>query len=135
MEITEEDVRLYVCGPTVYDDAHLGHARSAVAFDLLVRTLRAVGKKVTFARNITDIDDKILKKMALSGKSLEEITSKYYESYKKEMAKLNCLSPDVEPKATECIGDMTRLISVLIEKGFCVPNAERRRILRRRKGR
>ncbi len=118
MEITEEDVRLYVCGPTVYDDAHLGHARSAVAFDLLVRTLRAVGKKVTFARNITDIDDKILKKMALSGKSLEEITSKYYESYKKEMAKLNCLSPDVEPKATECIGDMTRLISVLIEKGF-----------------
>jgi cysteinyl-tRNA synthetase len=123
LEIREKDIRLYVCGPTVYDDAHLGHARSAVAFDLLVRTLRAVGKQVTFARNVTDIDDKILKKMAESGKSLEEITSGYYESYKEEMAKLNCLAPDVEPKATECIGDMIELIDTLIKKGFAYQTA------------
>ncbi len=118
LEITGEDIRLYVCGPTVYDDAHLGHARSAVAFDLLVRTLRALGKKVTFARNITDIDDKILKKMNEEGKSLEEITTRYLESYRTEMAALGCLPPDIEPKATESVGDMTELIETLINKGF-----------------
>ena len=118
IEITEDDIRLYVCGPTVYDDAHLGHARSAVSFDLLVRTLRALGKKVIFARNITDIDDKILKKMNESGKTLEEITTRYLSSYKTEMTVLNCLSPDIEPKATESVGDMIMLIQTLIEKGF-----------------
>lgn len=118
IEVTEDDIRLYVCGPTVYDDAHLGHARSAVSFDLLVRLLRGCGKKVTFARNITDIDDKILKKMNESGKSLEEITTRYYESYKSEMSALNCLSPDIEPKATESVGDMVKLIEILIDKGF-----------------
>ncbi len=118
VEITEDDIRLYVCGPTVYDDAHLGHARSAVAFDLLVRTLRTLGKKVTFARNITDIDDKILKKMNDTGKSLEEITTRYLESYRTEMAALGCVSPDIEPKATESVNDMVELIETLISKGF-----------------
>lgn len=118
IEITEDDIRLYVCGPTVYDDAHLGHARSAVAFDLLVRTLRTLGKKVTFARNITDIDDKILKKMNETGKSLEEITTRYLESYRAQMAALGCISPDIEPKATESVGDMIELIETLINKGF-----------------
>ncbi len=118
VEITEGDIRLYVCGPTVYDDAHLGHARSAVAFDLLVRTLRALGKKVTFARNITDIDDKILKKMNDTGKSLEEITTRYLESYRTEMRALGCVSPDIEPKATESVGDMVELIQTLMDKGF-----------------
>ncbi len=118
VEITENDIRLYVCGPTVYDDAHLGHARSAVAFDLLVRTLRTLGKKVVFARNITDIDDKILKKMNDTGKSLEEITTTYYESYKNELSKLNCLAPDIEPKATQSVSDMIELIQTLVEKGF-----------------
>lgn len=118
IEIAEDDIKLYVCGPTVYDDAHLGHARSAVAFDLLVRTLRALGKKVTFARNITDIDDKILKKMNDTGKSLEEITTRYLESYRTEMAALGCISPDIEPKATQSVGDMIELIQTLIDKGF-----------------
>jgi len=118
IEITEDEIRLYVCGPTVYDDAHLGHARSAVAFDLLVRTLKSLGKKVIFARNITDIDDKILKKMSESGKSLEEITTKYLDSYRAEMTTLGCLSPDIEPKATESVGDMIELIQTLIIKGF-----------------
>jgi cysteinyl-tRNA synthetase len=118
IEIEENEIKLYVCGPTVYDDAHLGHARSAVAFDLLVRTLRTLGKKVVFARNITDIDDKILKKMNDTGKSLEEITTTYYESYKNELSKLNCLAPDIEPKATESVSDMIELIQTLINKGF-----------------
>lgn len=118
IEITGDDIRLYVCGPTVYDDAHLGHARSAVAFDLLVRTLRTLGKKVTFARNITDIDDKILKKMNDTGKSLEEITTRYLASYRTEMNALGCVSPDIEPKATESVGDMIELIQTLIDKGF-----------------
>lgn len=116
--IIEDDIRLYVCGPTVYDDAHLGHARSAVCFDLLYRVLKSLGKKVTFARNVTDIDDKILKKMNESGKSLEEITTRYYESYKKEMTAIGCLSPGIEPKATECIGEMIELISVLLDRGY-----------------
>ncbi|MGE4398502.1 MAG: cysteine--tRNA ligase [Campylobacterales bacterium] len=118
VEIEGDDIRLYVCGPTVYDDAHLGHARSAVAFDLLVRTLRTLGKKVTFARNITDIDDKILKKMNDTGKSLEEITTRYLESYRAEMAALGCISPDIEPKATESVNDMIELIETLVNKGF-----------------
>lgn len=118
IEVEENEIKLYVCGPTVYDDAHLGHARSAVAFDLLVRTLRILGKKVVFARNITDIDDKILKKMNDTGKSLEEITTTYYESYKNELSKLNCLAPDIEPKATESVSDMIELIQTLINKGF-----------------
>jgi cysteinyl-tRNA synthetase len=118
IEVEGDEIRLYVCGPTVYDDAHLGHARSCVAFDLLVRTLKALGKKVIFARNVTDIDDKILKKMNESGQSLEEITTRYYESYKAEMAKLNCLSPDIEPKATESVDDMIELIETLMGKGF-----------------
>jgi cysteinyl-tRNA synthetase len=121
--LENNEIRLYVCGPTVYDDAHLGHARSAVAFDLLVRTLRALGKKVIFARNITDIDDKILKKMNDTGKSLEEITTRYYESYKNELAKLNCLAPNIEPKATECVQDMLLLIQTLIEKGYAYKTA------------
>ncbi len=118
INITEEDIRLYVCGPTVYDDAHLGHARSAVAFDLLVRTLRTIGKKVTFARNITDIDDKILKKMNDTKRSLEDITGQYLDSYRSEMTALGCLPPDIEPKATESVEDMVELIRSLVDKGF-----------------
>jgi len=118
IEIKNDEIRLYVCGPTVYDDAHLGHARSAVSFDLLVRVLKALGKKVIFARNITDIDDKILKKMRDTGESLEGVTTRYLKSYSDELAKLNCLAPDIEPKATECVGDMIELIQTLISKGY-----------------
>lgn len=118
IEIKNDEIRLYVCGPTVYDDAHLGHARSAVSFDLLVRVLKALGKKVIFARNITDIDDKILKKMRDTGESLEGVTTRYLKSYSDELAKLNCLAPDIGPKATECVGDMIELIQTLISKGY-----------------
>ena len=71
--IKNDEVRIYVCGPTVYDDAHLGHARSSISFDLLRRVLEVIGYKVTFVKNFTDIDDKIINKMNATGKSLKEI--------------------------------------------------------------
>jgi cysteinyl-tRNA synthetase len=116
--ITPGKATLYVCGPTVYDDAHLGHAKSALVFDLLVRTLEANGLDVTFARNITDIDDKIVKKIDETGLSLKELTDKYTSAYHRDMDALGIRRPDIEPKATESIEPMIKLISDLIEKGF-----------------
>ncbi len=122
--ITPGKATLYVCGPTVYDDAHLGHAKSALVFDLLVRTLEANGLDVTFARNITDIDDKIVKKIEETGLSLKELTDKYTSAYHRDMDALGIRRPDIEPKATESIEAMVGLISELIEKGFAYKTAE-----------
>ncbi len=116
--ITPGKATLYVCGPTVYDDAHLGHAKSALVFDLLVRTLEANGLDVTFARNITDIDDKIVNKVSETGMSLQELTQTYTSAYHRDMDALGIRRPDIEPKATESIESMVKLISDLIEKGF-----------------
>ena len=110
--------RIYACGPTVYDDAHLGHAKSAVSFDLLRRVLQAEGYEVKFARNFTDIDDKILKKMAETGKSLEEITEFYTRRYLQDMSALNVADASISPKATENIAAICELISSLLQKGF-----------------
>ena len=110
--------RIYACGPTVYDDAHLGHAKSAVSFDLLRRVLQAEGYEVKFARNFTDIDDKILKKMAETGKSLEEITELYTRRYLQDMSALNVADASISPKATENIAAICELISSLLQKGF-----------------
>ena len=116
--ISEGLARIYACGPTVYDDAHLGHAKSAVSFDLLRRVLQAEGYEVKFARNFTDIDDKILKKMAQSGKSLEEITELYTRRYLQDMSALNVADASISPKATENIAAICELISLLLQKGF-----------------
>ncbi|WP_314986374.1 cysteine--tRNA ligase [uncultured Campylobacter sp.] len=116
--ISEGLARIYACGPTVYDDAHLGHAKSAVSFDLLRRVLQAEGYEVKFARNFTDIDDKILKKMAQSGKSLEEITEFYTRRYLQDMSALNVVDASISPKATENIAAICELISSLLQKGF-----------------
>lgn len=116
--ISEGLARIYACGPTVYDDAHLGHAKSAVSFDLLRRVLQAEGYEVKFARNFTDIDDKILKKMAQSGKSLEEITELYTRRYLQDMSALNVADANISPKATENIAAICELISSLLQKGF-----------------
>ncbi len=116
--ISEGLARIYACGPTVYDDAHLGHAKSAVSFDLLRRVLQAEGYEVKFARNFTDIDDKILKKMAQSGKSLEEITELYTRRYLQDMSALNVADASISPKATENIAAICELISSLLKKGF-----------------
>ena len=116
--IKENEVRIYVCGPTVYDDAHLGHARSSISFDLLRRTLEMLGYKVTFVKNFTDIDDKIINKMNTTGKSLKEITEYYINSYLRDMDALNVKRADIEPKATESLEAMFDIISKLLEKGY-----------------
>jgi len=116
--IKNNDVKIYVCGPTVYDDAHLGHARSSISFDLLRRTLKMNGYNVTFVKNFTDIDDKIINKMNQTKKSLKEITEFYINSYLNDMDKLNVQRADIEPKATESLEAMFELIKLLEEKGY-----------------
>ena len=108
---------LYVCGPTVYDDAHLGHAKSALVFDLLTRVLKANGYEVTYVRNITDIDDKIINKALEQNKEIKEITEFYTDSFHKEMASLGVRRPDIEPKATQSLEAMFKLIQNLLDKG------------------
>ena len=105
---------IYICGATVYDDAHLGHARSAIVFDLLHRILKANGYQVTIAKNFTDVDDKIVKKVKETGKSLEEITTYYIQSYKDDMNSLNILPNTLEPYATDNIDAMIDMITKLI---------------------
>ena len=114
--INSDEVRIYVCGPTVYDDAHLGHARSSVSFDLLRRLLEVGGKTVKFVKNFTDIDDKIIKKMKSSGESLKEITERYMDSYISDMDSLNILRPTLEPKATESLEDISNFIETLLKQ-------------------
>jgi cysteinyl-tRNA synthetase len=117
-------VSLYVCGPTVYDDAHLGHAKSALVFDLLSRVLKANGYDVTYARNITDIDDKIINKAKEQNKDIKEITDFYTEAFHKEMAQIGVERPDLEPKATESLDAMYELIQKLIDKGHAYATDE-----------
>ena len=115
--IRDREVRMYVCGPTVYDDAHLGHARSAIVFDLLRRTLKALDYHVTFARNFTDIDDKIIKKSLETGLPIEEITEKYTEHYLRDMHALGVLDADISPRATTSLSAIVDLISEIMENG------------------
>jgi len=110
-------VSLYVCGPTVYDDAHLGHAKSALVFDMLRRVLEANGYDVTFARNITDIDDMIIKKATENGLDIATLTEEYTAAYHRDMDALGVRRPDIEPKATESLEAMNELIQSLIDKG------------------
>ncbi|MEA2018393.1 MAG: cysteine--tRNA ligase [Campylobacterota bacterium] len=112
----KNSVKIYVCGPTVYDDAHLGHARSAIVFDLLHRVLKVNGYQVTMTKNFTDIDDKIINKMTQTGKSLEEITSFYIQSYSNDMKSLNILRNTIEPKATENLEVMKQLVQKLLDE-------------------
>jgi len=122
--IFENRVKIYVCGPTVYDDSHLGHARSAIAFDLLHRVLKANEYKVTMTKNFTDIDDKIIKKMNDTSKSLEEITTTYINAYKADMKALNILPNTIEPKATENLESMKEMISNLISKDIAYKTSD-----------
>jgi len=115
--LQEGKVSLYVCGPTVYDDAHLGHAKSALVFDLLTRVLSANGLDVTYARNITDIDDKIIKKAIAQNKDIKEITDYYTEAFHKEMEAIGVSRPDIEPKATESLNAMFEMMQKLIDSG------------------
>jgi len=110
-------VRLYVCGPTVYDLAHLGNARPVVVFDVLARLLRRVFPKVTYARNITDVDDKIIDRARDSGEPIDSVTSRTTADFHRDMAALGNLPPDVEPRATGTIPEMVALIERLVTNG------------------
>ena len=109
---------MYVCGPTVYDYAHLGHARCYITWDVLYRYLKFRGYDVTYCRNVTDVDDKILKKADTQGVLPEAIAKEFYESFKNSMSGLNVLKPDIEPFATKTIGEMIAMVKKLIENGF-----------------
>ena len=99
--IDESNIRMYVCGPTVYNFVHIGNARPAVVFDTLVRVLRANYEKVTYVSNITDIDDKIIDAAAIQKVPISKITQKYTDIYNQNMEVLGVQAPDVQPKATE----------------------------------
>ncbi|MFO7594940.1 MAG: cysteine--tRNA ligase [Desulfocurvibacter africanus] len=109
-------VSMYVCGITAYDLCHIGHARSAVVFDILVRYLRSTGLEVTFIRNFTDVDDKIINRANERGVSSQEIAEKYIKTFHEDMDKLNVLRADIEPKCTEHIPEMLTLTGELITK-------------------
>lgn len=110
-------IGMYVCGITVYDHCHLGHARSMVAFDVMVRYLRSQGFDVTYVRNITDIDDKIIARASERGVSIDELTAQYIDAMNNDTHALNILPPDHEPRATGHIETIIRLIQRLLEKG------------------
>ncbi len=112
----ETHVRFYVCGPTVYDYAHIGNARPVVVFDVLYRLLRRLYSKVTYVRNITDIDDKINARAAETGEPIGEITRRTAEQFHADMAALGALEPDEEPRATEHVGLMVEMIEDLVAK-------------------
>ncbi|MCI0453861.1 MAG: cysteine--tRNA ligase [Candidatus Dadabacteria bacterium] len=115
-------VRIYACGPTVYSSAHLGHGRAAITFDVITRFLRKVGYKVEYARNFTDVDDKIINKSRETGIPTEEIARIYTEEYKNDMFNLGVETPTYEPKVTEYITEIIDLIKTIIEKGHAYPS-------------
>ena len=116
--IEENKVKMYVCGPTVYDNAHLGHARCYITWDVLYRYLKFKGYDVTYCRNVTDVDDKILKKAEKEGKTPEEVSTFWYKKFSESMSALNNLKPDIEPFATKTLGEMISIVKDLINKGY-----------------
>ena len=114
--IDANHIKMYVCGPTVYNRVHIGNARPVVVFDVLYRVLKALYPKVTYARNITDIDDKIMAAAKASGEEIGAITSHYAQAYAEDMAELKALTPDVVPYATEHVPEMIRMIQALVER-------------------
>lgn len=116
--ITDKKVTMYVCGMTVYDFCHLGHARVMVVFDMVARWFRASDYEVTYVRNITDIDDKIIKRANENNESIQSLTQRFITAMDEDSAKLGIIRPDIEPRATEHVQGMLDMISQLIAKGF-----------------
>ncbi|MBP1750044.1 MAG: cysS [Deltaproteobacteria bacterium] len=115
--VSEGKVKLYVCGVTVYDHCHIGHARSAIVFDTIFRYLRTKGYDVTYVRNFTDIDDKIIRRSREENMPWQEVGQKYIASFYEDMDALGIMRPTHEPRATDHIGDMIALVDALIKKG------------------
>lgn len=111
-------VRMYVCGPTVYDRAHIGNARPIIVFDTLYRLLKLMYPKVTYVRNITDVDDKIIKRSKESGEPISSVTERTSRLFHEDIAELNALPPDVEPRATGHIPEMIDLVKRLVDRGY-----------------
>ena len=121
--INSKNITMYVCGPTVYDNPHVGNARTLVVFDVMFRVLKLVyGENVKYVRNITDIDDKIIDKAKKENTSIEKATTKNTDTFHKNCKSLNCLNPTFEPKATEHIKEMIEMTSSLIKKNFAYEN-------------
>ena len=114
--VTPGQVRIYVCGPTVYDSCHVGHARSVVVFDVVVRYLRAIGYQVTYVRNFTDVDDKIINRANTVGMDAAQLAEKYIGEFHRDMDALNVLRADREPRVTEHIDDIIDIIKTLVDK-------------------
>ena len=115
--VDPSDVRMYVCGPTVYNFVHIGNARPVVVFDTLFRVLQSLYPKVTYARNITDIDDKIMKTANDVGETIESLAGRFAREFEADMAALNNLQPTIVPYATHHVTDMVAMVSNLVEKG------------------
>jgi cysteinyl-tRNA synthetase len=113
---SSEEVKIYACGPTVYDRPHLGNARSIVFYDILFRILSVLYPKVIYVRNITDVDDKILNRAKEEGVSPKELTERIIKDFHEDVSLLNCLPPTFEPKATEYIPQMLEMIETLVTK-------------------
>ena len=123
--INPKKITMYACGPTVYDNPHVGNARSLVVFDTLFRVLKLIyGENVNYVRNITDVDDKIIEASKEKNKSIKEITQNVIKNFHKDCDSLNCLKPTNEPKATEYIKEMIEMTSSLIKKGFAYENKD-----------
>lgn len=116
--LDENNVRMYVCGPTVYDRAHIGNARPIIVFDTLYRLLRFMYPNVTYVRNITDVDDKIIKRSQESGEAINVITEKTTRFFHEDISELNALLPDIEPRATGHINEMIDLVKHLVDNGY-----------------
>tara|TARA_B100000676_G_scaffold176088_1_gene172811 strand:+ start:3612 stop:5009 length:1398 start_codon:yes stop_codon:yes gene_type:complete len=117
-EPDSNNVKIYLCGPTVQSSPHIGHGRSAVVFDFLIRYLKFIDYQVSFVRNITDIDDKIIQRSAEEGISTQELAERVTKEFLKSYSDLNCVTPNHQPKATETIDHIIYLIEVLISKDF-----------------
>lgn len=115
--LDQNHIKMYVCGPTVYNLVHIGNARPVVVFDTLFRLLQTLYPKVTYARNITDIDDKIMKAAADNGEPIEALTKRYADKYTEDMSALNNLPPTITPHATHHVGEMVAMVETLITKG------------------
>ncbi len=115
--IKEGRVNMYVCGVTVYDVCHIGHARANIVFDVIYRYLQSAGYEVKYVRNFTDIDDKIINRANEAGKPCREITTRYIKEFNDDMSRLNLKKPTIEPRATQHIPDMINTIKTLVEKG------------------
>ena len=110
-------VRIYVCGMTVYDYCHLGHARVMVVFDVVVRYLRRLGFEVTYVRNITDVDDKIIARATENGETINDLTTRFISIMNEDAAALGVIPPDQEPMATTSMDGIIAMVTTLVEKG------------------